>query len=146
MSTLTKAIAIAAQAHIGQIDKAGKEYIYHPLRVMTRGNTEEEKIVGILHDVVEDSDWTFDQLEQEGFSKEIVEALRCVTKTSEVEDYEAFIQRAKQNPIARQVKLNDLLDNMDITRLEVLKEKDVKRLNKYLKAYRKLVNKKGKSN
>ena len=82
MSTLDRAIEIATEAHKGQFDKAGNEYIGHPLRVMEMGRTEVEKIVGVLHDVVEDTAWTFDALEAEGFSKEIVDALRCVTKVS----------------------------------------------------------------
>jgi (p)ppGpp synthase/HD superfamily hydrolase len=136
---LNKAIDIATKAHGGQIDKAGQPYIGHPLRVMALGTTDEEKIVGILHDVVEDSDWTFEQLAAEGFSAEIVDALRCVTKLSESEPYDKFIQRVKANPLAVKVKINDLMDNMDIRRLPYLSEKDVKRLRKYLKAYKQLL-------
>ena len=90
MSTLERAIEIATEAHCGQLDKAGCEYITHPLRVMAAGKTIEEKIVGVLHDVVEDSDWTVEQLESEGFSVEVIEALRCVTKLSESEPYDRF--------------------------------------------------------
>ncbi|MEG0701899.1 MAG: phosphohydrolase, partial [Muribaculaceae bacterium] len=75
---LSKAIDIATKAHNGQIDKAGQPYIGHPLRVMAMGTTDEEKIVGVLHDVVEDSDWTLERLAVEGFSTEVVDALRCV--------------------------------------------------------------------
>ena len=139
MSTLQRAIEIATQAHKGQVDKSGKEYIGHPLRVMEMGKTEEEKIVGVLHDVVEDTDWTFERLEAEGFSKEVIDALRCVTKVSENENYDDFIERVKQNPLAVAVKINDLSDNMDIRRLPYLSDKDVKRLKKYLKAYKKLI-------
>jgi (p)ppGpp synthase/HD superfamily hydrolase len=138
MSTLKRAIEIATEAHMGQMDKAGNEYIGHPLRVMEMGKTEEEKIVGILHDVVEDSGWTFDALEAEGFSKEVLDALKCVTKKSENENYDYFIERVKKNPLAVAVKINDLTDNMDIRRLPYLSDKDVKRLKKYLKAYKKL--------
>ena len=80
MSTLQRAIEIATQAHQGQFDKSGKDYIGHPLRVMEMGQTENEKIVGVLHDVIEDTDWTFEKLADEGFSQEIITALRCVTK------------------------------------------------------------------
>ena len=139
MSTLDRAIEIATQAHKGQFDKSGKEYIGHPLRVMEMGMTEQEKIVGVLHDVVEDSDWTFEALEAEGFSPEIISALRCVTKTSENENYDDFIERVKKNPLATAVKINDLTDNMDIRRLPYLSDKDVKRLKKYLKAYKRLI-------
>jgi (p)ppGpp synthase/HD superfamily hydrolase len=138
MSTLERAIEIATEAHRGQFDKAGCDYIGHPLRVMAAGKTIEEKIVGVLHDVVEDGGWTFGQLEAEGFSSEIVEALRCVTKLSENEPYDKFIARVKKNPLAIAVKLNDLADNMDIRRLPYISDKDVKRLKKYLKAYKQL--------
>jgi (p)ppGpp synthase/HD superfamily hydrolase len=138
MSTLEKAIQIATNAHKGQTDKSGTDYILHPLRVMERGKTDVEKICGVLHDVVEDSDWTFEALENEGFSDEVIAVLRCVTKQSEDEDYDTFIDRVMQNPIAVQVKINDLLDNLDITRLQELNKSDLKRLNKYLKAYQKL--------
>mgnify|MGYP002517468293 FL=1 len=139
MSTLQRAIEIATEAHKGQFDKSGNDYIGHPLRVMEMGQTEEEKIAGVLHDVVEDSPWTFEALEAEGFSKEIIEAMRCVTKISENENYDAFIDRVRKNPLAIAVKINDLTDNMDIRRLPYLSDKDVKRLKKYLKAYKKLI-------
>ena len=138
MSTLERAIEIATEAHKGQVDKAGNEYIGHPLRVMEMGKTLEEKIVGVLHDVVEDTDWTFERLEAEGFAPEVIAALRCVTKTSENENYDDFIERVKKNALATAVKINDLTDNMDIRRLPYLSDKDVKRLKKYLKAYKRL--------
>ena len=138
MATLERAIEIATEAHRGQLDKAGNEYIGHPLRVMAMGKTTEEKIVGVLHDVIEDSAWTFEQLAAEGFSDKIIEALRCVTKLSPDESYDKFIARIKHNPLAVAVKLNDLTDNMDIRRLPYLSDKDVKRLKKYLKAYKQL--------
>ena len=139
MSNLQRAIEIATLAHNGQFDKSGKDYIGHPLRVMEMGKTEEEKIVGVLHDVIEDTNWTFEALEKEGFSKEVINALRCVTKLSENENYDDFIERVKKNPLAVAVKINDLSDNMDIRRLPYLSDKDVKRLKKYLKAYKKLI-------
>ena len=108
MSTLQRAIEIATEAHKGQFDKSGKDYIGHPLRVMEMGKTEEEKIVGVLHDVIEDTDWTFETLAEEGFSKEVIDALRCVTKLSENENYDDFIERIKKNPLAVAVKINDL--------------------------------------
>lgn len=138
MATLERAIEIATEAHRGQKDKAGNEYIGHPLRVMAMGKTTEEKIVGVLHDVIEDSAWTFEQLAAEGFSDKIIEALCCVTKLSPDEPYDKFIARIKHNPLAVAVKLNDLTDNMDIRRLPYLSDKDVKRLKKYLKAYKQL--------
>ena len=138
MNKLQRAIEIATEAHKGQVDKSGKDYIGHPLRVMEMGKTEEERIVGVLHDVIEDTDWTFEKLAEEGFSDEVIAALKCVTKTSENEDYDDFIDRIKKNPLAVAVKLNDLSDNMDIRRLPYLSDKDVKRLKKYLKAYKRL--------
>ena len=135
---LDRAKAIATSAHEGQVDKAGKPYIDHPIRVMNMGKTVEEKIAGVLHDVVEDSDWTFEMLEKEGIPKDVMDALRCVTKLSEDEDYDHFIERVKTNPLAVKVKLNDLKDNMDITRLGEVTEKDLARLNKYIRAYRQL--------
>ena len=144
MSTIEKAIEIAVAAHKGQKDKSGADYILHSLRVMERGKSEIEKICGVLHDVLEDSEWTFEKLENEGFSNEVIAVLRCITKESEKEDYDVFINRIAQNPIAIEVKINDLLDNMDITRLKELNEEDVKRLNKYLKAFWKLQKSKNK--
>ena len=135
---LDRAKEIARAAHEGQVDKAGKPYIEHPMRVMNMGKSMEEKIAGILHDVVEDSEWTFEMLEKEGIPKDVMDALRCVTKLSEDEDYDHFIARVKTNPLAVKVKLNDLKDNMDITRLEEVTGKDLARLNKYIRAYRQL--------
>ena len=136
---LEQAIAIAARAHEGQVDKAGQPYILHPLRVMLRLKTEEERIVAVLHDVVEDSDVTFEQLREEGFADRVLEALAGVTKRPEEEGgagYEAFVKRAAKNPLARRVKIADLLDNMDLTRLSELSERDFRRLDRYMKALR----------
>jgi len=135
---LKKAIHIAAEAHKDQVDKFGATYLRHITRVMDRGTTTDEKIVGVLHDVVEDTDWTFEDLVNEGFPPHIIDALRCVTKADEEENYQDFIERIKANPLAIKVKLNDLRDNMDITRMPVVTEKDLQRLNKYLKAYKEL--------
>lgn len=139
MSTIERAIEIAYLAHEGQKDKSDADYIHHPLRVMERGKTEIEKICGVLHDVVEDSDWTAEDLRKEGFSEEVISVIKCLSKETENEDYDVFIERVAKDPIAIRVKLNDLLDNMDITRLNELNEKDLNRLNKYLRAYRKLI-------
>ena len=136
---IEKAIQIAAKAHEHQKDKAGQPYILHLLRVKERGDSETEKICGILHDLVEDTDWTFEKLKKEGFSDEVLGVLDCVTRR-ENEDYDAFIYRISQNPTAIKVKLNDLQDNMDIRRLKTITNKDKERLNKYLKAYHYLKN------
>ena len=136
---LAKAIEIAASAHSEQKDKGGSPYILHPIRVMMSLNTEEEKIVGVLHDVVEDSeDWDFDRLREEGFAEDIISALMSVTKHSDAENYEAFIERAGRNQIGRNVKIADIKDNLDITRIGPLKEKDLLRINKYKNALSKL--------
>lgn len=134
MATLEIAIEIARQAHAGQVDKAGEDYIGHPLRVMEMCETEEQKIVGVLHDVVEDSDWTFEMLEEEGFSDEIIDALRCITKQSEDEDYDDFISRVMTNLLAIKIKLCDIEDNLDLSRLGELTEADINRSQKYMRA------------
>ena len=129
---LAKASEIAASAHSTQKDKGGSPYILHPVRVMMSLNTEEEKIVGVLHDVVEDSeDWDFDRLRKQGFAEDIISALKSVTKQSDAENYEAFIERAGRNQIGRNVKIADIKDNLDVTRIGHLKEKDLLRINKY---------------
>ena len=136
---LAKAITIALEAHKEATDKTGMPYAGHIMRVMQAGRTYDEKIVGVLHDLVEDTHWTFDMLLEEGFPPHIVDALRCVTKLHDDEPYEQFIERVKTNPLAVAVKINDLTDNMDIRRLPELTDKDVQRLRKYLQAYRLLV-------
>jgi (p)ppGpp synthase/HD superfamily hydrolase len=136
---LERAIEIAVEAHRGVLDKGGNPYVLHPLRMMFAVKTEEEKIVAVLHDVVEDAvDWNFGRLAKEGFSPVIIDALRSVTKLTEDEDYDDFIGRAKDNPIGRQVKIADIRDNLDVTRIDELFEKDMTRLNKYKRALEKL--------
>lgn len=137
MSTLEKAIVIAATAHAGQRDKAGAPYILHPLRVMLRMRSEEERIVAILHDVVEDTDWTFDRLYAEGFERQVVEAIDSVTKR-ESEAYDDFVDRAGRNTIGSRVKLADLEDNADVSRIAQPTEKDHQRIAKYRSAIKRL--------
>lgn len=135
---LYKAIKIADKAHKGQTDKYDAPYISHVLRVMNYGKTLDEKIVGVLHDVVEDCpEYGLEFLKNEGFSDEIVFAIECLSKLHPEENYDDFVKRTEQSPLAIAVKLNDLRDNMDLTRFtRPISEKDWKRLNKYLKAYR----------
>lgn len=133
MTVLERAIQIALHAHAGQKDKAGSDYILHPLRVMLRGVSPEEKIVGVLHDVIEDSDITALDLLNEGFSSEIVDAILALSHRPD-EDYISFIYRVLENSLAKRVKLYDLLDNTDILRLNKLDDKDLVRLNKYIEA------------
>ena len=135
---LERAIQIAVEAHAGAKDRGGKAYILHPISVMMRCETDEEKIVAILHDVVEDTDWTFDSLREEGFTETIIEALKTVTKHSEDEDYDEFIQRSLKNEIGRKVKIADLRENLDVTRIGELTDKDVERINKYKRALKTL--------
>ena len=135
---LQKAITIAVEAHKNQTDRYQAPYIMHVMRVMMRGKTEEEKICGILHDVVEDTEWTFEDIKKEGFTDAMIEALRCLTK-GENEPYDDYISRVKTNKLAIAVKLNDLEDNMDVRRLPQMEPNDVDRFNKYLKAYQQLI-------
>ncbi|MBC5763767.1 GTP pyrophosphokinase [Ramlibacter albus] len=134
MITLERAISLASHAHTGQLDKAGAPYILHPLRVMMAQRTEAARIVAVFHDVCEDcAGWNFERLPAEGFTPELVEALRSVTKV-EGEDYMDFVRRAAANPIGRTVKMADLRDNLDIWRIAVLTEKDLERINRYKRA------------
>jgi len=134
MQTLEDAIALATEAHKGQIDKAGQPYILHPLRVMFAVEGETARIVGVLHDVVEDSDFGFDDLREMGYGDDIINALDCLTRRND-ETYMAFVERAKQNPLARQVKLADIEDNMDVRRLTTITDRDVDRLRRYREAW-----------
>ena len=130
-----KALRIAIRAHKGQKDRSGKEYIMHPIRVSERCKTMPAKIVAILHDTIEDTEITPEILLSEGFPQNIVDAVLSVTKL-DGESYEDFVRRSEKNPIGKEVKLADLEDNMDIRRLNGITDKDVKRLKKYLKAWR----------
>jgi (p)ppGpp synthase/HD superfamily hydrolase len=135
MSTLARAIEIAVAAHSGQTDKAGAPYILHPLRVMLALEGEEDRIVDVLHDVIEDCPgWTPERLRAEGFSESVLLALAHVTKLADDEEYSAFIARAALNPISRRVKRADLVDNLDVRRLPSVSDKDGRRLTKYLAA------------
>ena len=140
--TLEEAIRVAVDAHAGQLDKAGKPYILHPLRVMLALSTDEERIVGVLHDVIEDSQdradgWTLARLRAEGFSADVIEALDSVTRRTiegAMEDYFDFVRRAGANPIGRRVKIADLRDNSDPSRIPAPTAADHARLEKYRRA------------
>jgi (p)ppGpp synthase/HD superfamily hydrolase len=141
MSTLEKAIAIAATAHEGQRDKAGANYILHPVRIMMKMTSEKARIVAVLHDVVEDgrdNGWTFDRLAAEGFSDEIIDAIDGVTRRDQ-ESYEEFIERSARNDVSREVKIGDLEDNMNVLRLNDLTPKNFERLERYHRAWKKLM-------
>lgn len=130
---LDKAILIASTAHQGQMDKAGEPYILHPLRVMLTRRTETERICAVLHDVIEDTNITLDYLKNEGFSENILSVLDALTRRKN-ETYDEFIDRILRNKIACYVKLADLSDNMDLTRIANPTKKDYKRIEKYRKA------------
>ncbi|VVP96391.1 HD domain-containing protein [Pseudomonas fluorescens] len=135
--TLERAIAIAAAAHAGQVDKGGAPYILHPLKVMLRMTTLEERIVAVLHDVVEDCEINLDDLRKEGFSEEVLTAIQSVTKVPG-ESYEDFVERAAQNPIGRVVKLADLEENSDLSRIASPSWDDLERVEKYRRAIARL--------
>ena len=134
MTTLEDAITLATKAHHGQVDKAGEPYILHPLRVMFRFDQEIDRMVAVLHDVIEDSEYTSDDLKKMGYGEEVLTALDCLTK-QEGESYLTFVQRAKSNPIARRVKLADIEDNMDLRRLKIISMNDLQRLQRYRVAW-----------
>src|SRR3954451_2647276 len=137
MPTLEEAIALAADAHRGQRDKSGQPYILHPIRVMLRCQTEAQRTAAVLHDVVEDTGRTFDDLRELGYPEEVLKALDCLTKR-DGEPYEAFVERAASDPIARVVKLADIEDNMDLRRLPSVADKDVDRIGRYVRGWSRL--------
>jgi GTP diphosphokinase / guanosine-3',5'-bis(diphosphate) 3'-diphosphatase len=138
MATLERAILIlrgyaneiAARAHAGQTDKAGQPYILHPLRVMLAVNSLPEKMAAVMHDVVEDTSVTMADLQSDGFAPEVLAAIEALTKTTG-ETRLAAAQRAVVNPIARVVKLADVADNMDLSRISEPTEKDYARIKEY---------------
>lgn len=134
MASLERALAIAVSAHQGYKDKTGLPYILHPLRIMARMEKVDDMIIAVLHDVVEDSDWTLDDLRREGFSGEIIAAVDSLTRRED-ETYPEYIERVKRNPAAIPIKLGDLEDNMNMLRLKQLGENDWERFRRYHRAY-----------
>lgn len=134
LTILEKSLKIALEGHSGQKDKSGKPYILHPLRLMSKAGSEEEQITALLHDVVEDSAYTFDDLIIEGIPQNIIDSLECLTKR-EGEKYNSFISRILENKLAVKVKLLDIEDNINTLRLEKLTDEDLKRVAKYHKAW-----------
>lgn len=130
MSTIERAIAIASAAHAGQFDKAGQPYIFHPLRVMFRVSSAHAQIAAVLHDVVEDSSVTLEQLAQQGFAPEVLQAIHALTKLPGETRLQAA-QRAAADPVAREVKLADNAENMDLSRIPNPSEKDNARCREY---------------
>ncbi len=128
-----KALCIAYKAHEGQVDKTGIPYIFHPFHLAESMTDENSTIVALLHDVIEDTDWTIDDLEKEGFNEDILTALKLMTHNP-AEPYMDYISRLSTCPVARQVKLADLYHNSDRTRVENPDEKMLKRWEKYDRA------------
>lgn len=133
---LAKAIAIAAQSHCQQLDKGGNAYILHPIRIMMRLRTNDEELmqIAILHDVIEDSACSVEDLHNAGFSERVIKALTCLTHNKN-ESYTDYIKRIGTNHDATLVKLEDLRDNSDITRLKGIRQKDLERIEKYHRSY-----------
>jgi (p)ppGpp synthase/HD superfamily hydrolase len=135
--TLERAIVIAAEAHADQKDKASDPYILHPLRVMLAVKAPDERIAAVLHDVVEDTSWTLDALRAEGFSSDVVAAVDALTRR-DGEEYFEFVQRAVAHRIARPVKIADLRDNLNRTRVVAPTSRDSERFERYREALRML--------
>ena len=130
MSTIERAIVLAARKHAGQTDKGNQPYIFHPLRLMLKMKTPEQQFVAVLHDILEDTDTTVVDLISLGFSSEVIEAIQALTKKEGESRIEAAY-RAVRNPIARAVKLADVADNMDLSRIPHPSTKDLLRLEEY---------------
>jgi (p)ppGpp synthase/HD superfamily hydrolase len=137
MHLIDTALQITTAAHAGQTDKAGRPYILHPLRVMAAMDSDEERAVALLHDVIEDGDVDVAGLIAVGIPKHIANAVDCLSKR-EGEDYPAFIARVLENPLAARVKRADVADNIDVLRLQALSDKDLARVAKYHRAWHQL--------
>ena len=135
MNSLEEAISIALKTHLGQLDKGGQAYILHPMRLMMKFTDTKEQILAVLHDVIEDGNISFMYLKSKGFSDDIIQALECLTKRKD-EAYEDFILRVATNKLAIKIKIEDIKDNMNLTRLSLVQDKDLNRLKKYHKAFK----------
>ena len=131
-SMVDLALSIARQAHEEQLDKEGVDYIEHPIYVASQVDTEEEKAVALLHDVIEDSPFTAEELLLAGLSETVVTAVQILSK-KKGQDYQTYLENVKSNPLARVVKLADLKHNSDLSRLETITDKDLEGLEKYKK-------------
>ncbi len=130
MATLERAIQIATFAHWGQKDKAGNPYILHPLRIMLKMDTLERMMIAVLHDVIEDSHWTLENLRDEGFSPTVIKGVDALTRRRG-ETYQSYIERVKHHSLVIPIKLGDLEDNMNMLRLKEVNQKDLERMKKY---------------
>ena len=130
---IIKAFRVAAKAHKGQKDKAGKPYILHPVIVALRTRGKKQKTVALLHDVIEDTKITIDHLKQSGFDDEVIKAVEAITKRKS-ENYHDYLCRVKENEISRAVKISDLLHNSNLKRLKTITQSDLDRVKKYKEA------------
>lgn len=132
-TTLTrKAMIIAYNAHMNQFDKAGVPYIYHFIHLAEQTDTEIECVVALLHDVVEDTNVTFEELEKE-FPPEVIRILKLLTHNKKI-DYMTYIEKIKNDPVAKKIKIFDIMHNSDLTRLNEVTPKDSSRIEKYQEA------------
>ena len=127
-----KAIKIMYDAHKDQVDKAGMPYVLHPIHVAEQMQDEDRTIVALLHDVVEDTNMTFEKLTEYGFSSNVIESLKLLTHSNDVGYFE-YVKEIGTNPISTSVKLADLRHNSDLSRLDVVTDEDLKRVQKYQK-------------
>lgn len=134
-SLLDQAIRLSITAHTDQKDKAGEPYILHPLRLMLQCDSEEERLVAVLHDVMEDSHFSLENLKEEGFPKHVLDALLVLTHDKN-DSYEDYLKKIKTNALAVKIKLLDLADNMNLSRLKSITDKDRERLEKYKSAHK----------
>ena len=125
-----KAMKLCFAAHKEQVDKSGLPYVFHPFHLAEQMEDEDTTIVALLHDVVEDTPVCFADLEQMGFQRQVIEAIRLMTHSEQV-PYMEYVARIKVNPIARRVKLADLKHNSDLSRLDRIDEKALARVEKY---------------
>ena len=137
MDIIEKSLEIALKAYLGQTDKAGKTYILHPLRLMAKMETEEEMSVALLHDVIEDSNFTAEDLINKGIPSIVVDAVQCLTKIHG-ESYDNFLERVLENKLAAKIKKADIEDNINVLRLSTVEKKDLERIAKYHKAWQKI--------
>jgi (p)ppGpp synthase/HD superfamily hydrolase len=139
MTLLEQALALALEIHAGQTDKAGRPYILHPLTLMMQMDTDDERITAVLHDTIEDSGMTINQLQQKlNLPAHIAEAIDLLSHDKNEMDYDSYIERLRSNSLARKVKLADLRHNMDPLRLDQIRDKEAARLAKYHRAWRQL--------
>lgn len=138
MANLEKAIVIATNAHIGQLDKGGAPYILHPMRVMMRMETIPGKILALFHDIVEDTHINIEDLTNEGFSDAVIDGVDCITKRNG-ESYNNYIERVISNPLSAECKLEDMRDNSNIYRILKVKKEHIKMITKYHKATMKIL-------